>query len=148
MMPNPYSVDLRWRIVWAHMSRSLTSSEIAEIFCVSERTVRCYITLFLQTGDIEPASQRHGPEKLFGDFEQVSLLKIILDHPGIYLFEIQDELHKLFGVLVSAPTICRTLKFMGCTKQVMHHVALQQSEVCRAKLCLRFQYTIQKCSYG
>ena len=29
--------------------------------------------------------------------------------------------------------ICRTLRYMGCTRQAMHHVALQQSEVCRGR---------------
>lgn len=132
-MPNPYSVDLRWRIVWTSLSHQLSASEVSAIFSVSESTVRRYISLFHQTGDIEPQSSRHhGPEPLMGDFEQLSLLKIILDRPGIYLFEVQRELEKL-GIAISVPTICRTLKSMGCTRQVMHHVAIQRSDECRAR---------------
>lgn len=115
-MPNPYSIDLRWRIVWAHLSQSLATTQIAELFSISESSVRRYITSFQQTGYVKPATRRHGPERLMGEFEQLTLLKIILDHPGIYLFEMQMELQKLFGLpQISVPTICRTLKSMGCT---------------------------------
>ena len=113
----------------------MTALQISELFCVSERTVRRYVKIFSTTGDIEPARRRHGPEHLLGDFEQLTLLKIILDHPGIYLFEIQGELEKV-GVQISVPTICRTLKLMGCSRQVMHHVALQRSDASRARFML------------
>ena len=132
-MPNPYSIDLRWRIVWAYLSQSFTTFQISELFSVSERTVRRYISLFHQTGDIEPTTRKYGPEKLMGEFEQLTLLQIIFNHPGIYLAEIQNELCKFFGVTVSIPTICKTLKSMGCTRQAMHHVALQRSDASRAK---------------
>ena len=66
-----------------------------------------------------------------GDFEQVTLLKLILENLGIYL-ELQDHLLGIFGVLVSVPTICRTLKYMGCTRQAMHRVVLQKPDALRA----------------
>ena len=34
---------------------------------------------------------------------------------------------------VSAPTICRTLKAMGCSRQRIQYIALQCSEECRAR---------------
>jgi len=34
---------------------------------------------------------------------------------------------------VSAATTCRTLQFMGCTRQVIRSVAIQQSDAMRAK---------------
>lgn len=39
----------------------------------------------------------------------------------------------MFGVTVSEATICRTLRFMGCTRKVMHCVVIQQSKVCRGR---------------
>ena len=73
-MPKAYAVDLQWRAVWMHIAQ--------------KRSVRRYISLFHQTGDVEPKSQRHGPQKLLGDFGQLTLLHIILSNPGIYLSEI------------------------------------------------------------
>ena len=110
-----------------------TSQEIGDLLCLSERTVRRYITLFRQTGDVKPASRRNGSQRLLGDFEQLRLFQLILRHPGIYLHELQHKLQEAFGVRVHVSTICRTLKFMGCTRQVIRHVALQQSEAMRAK---------------
>lgn len=110
-----------------------TPTEIGQLLAVSERSVRRYLALFHQTGDVQPAARRNGPEKTLGEFEQLVLLRLIVSEPGIYLSEIQDKLHQSFGVTVSMPTICRTLKFMGCTRQVIRHVAIQQSEAMRAK---------------
>ena len=70
---------------------------------------------------------------LFGEYEQLTLLRLILENPGIYLHEIQQQLFHMFGVDVSVSTICRTLKFMGCSRQKIQHIALQRSEVCRAR---------------
>ena len=33
------------------------------------------------------------------------------------------------GVLISVPTTCRTLRFMGCTRQSMQNVAIQRSDI-------------------
>ena len=56
------------------------------------------------------------------------LLILILDRPGIYLHEVQSEWVARFGVDVSVPTLCKTLRHMGSTRQVMQHIAIQQSE--------------------
>ena len=132
-MPNPYSLDLRWRIVWSFICHRQSFSDIACSFQVCERTVRRYVNLFLRTGDIRARQRRHGPLPLLGEFEQMVLFRLILANPGIYLCEIQDEILRMFGVYVCVYTICRTLKNMGCTRQAMHCVAIQRSDEERAK---------------
>ena len=61
------------------------------------------------------------------------LFRLILTNPGIYLCEIQEEIMRMFGVYVCIYTICRTLQNMGCTRQAMHHLAIQRSDEKRAK---------------
>ena len=95
--------------------------------------MRRYITIFQQTGDVEPKQYQHSPSKLMGDFEQLTLLQIILQNPGIYLQEVQTKLTDIFGVLVSISTICKTLKYIGCTRQAMCHVAKQRDDKLRAE---------------
>ena len=56
------------------------------------------------------------------------LFRMILDKPGIYLSEIQDELMCIFGVYVCVSTICRTLKIMGW-RNSSHAVAVLSSIV-------------------
>ena len=82
-MPIPYSVDLRWRVVWMHLAHNKSPADIAQLLCISERTVRRYLTLFYQTGDVEPRPRTNGPKRLLGDFEQVVLLRLVLAYPGI-----------------------------------------------------------------
>ena len=84
---------------------------MAQLLCISEHTVRRYLTMFYQTWDVEPRPRTNGPKKLL-DLDQLVLLRLILAYPGIYLHELQSELQKMFGVTVSSSTICKTLKFM------------------------------------
>ena len=114
----------------AHRASAL---KISRLLCLSERTVQRYLALFHRTGDVKPMIRKNGPRKLLGEIEQIILLRLIIQNPGIYLREIQVKLQLSFGVRVGAATICRTLKIMGCTRQRMRHVALQQSESMRAK---------------
>ena len=131
-MPSPYSLDLRWRVIWLHLQR-VNTQQISSTLCVSERTVLRLVAKFHQTGDVKPLPRGRGPRKLLGDFEQLKILEFIIRHPGIHLHEIQHRLQTVVGVRVHVSTICRILKFMGCLRQVIRHVALQRSEYARAK---------------
>ena len=53
-MPNPYSLDLRWRVVWLSLTQRYSAIPISRLLHLSERTVRRYITIFQQTGDVMP----------------------------------------------------------------------------------------------
>lgn len=54
---------------------------------------------------------------------ELSILYVVLSHPGIYLCEIKSELLELTGVDVSLTSICR-LKLVGFTRQRMKYTAL------------------------
>ena len=97
-MPTPYSVDLRWRAVWLNLTHGFSSQEVGEILCLSKRTVRRYLTLFHQTGDVQPATRRNGARRLLGDLEQLRLLQLVLRNPGIYLHEIQHQLQEFMAL--------------------------------------------------
>ena len=131
-MPLAYAVDLRWRIVWTYLAHHTSMKDIAELFQVCEESVWRYVTLSLQTGQVEARKQRHGPPTLLGEYERLVILQIILENPGIYLNEVRDKLLDKFGVPFAVSTICKTLKSMGCSRQVMCRVAKQRSDVLRA----------------
>ena len=114
--------------MWLSMAHKMTPSAISQQMCISERSVRRYLRLFELTGDVQPKSQYHGPQPLLGEFEQLTLLRLIAENTGIYLHKLQEELRGLFGVTISVPTICRTLYKMGCCRRVIRHVAIQRSE--------------------
>ena len=100
---------------------------------MSERTVRRYVRKFQQCGDVASVQDKNGPSLLLGPFEQLTLLRIILDCPGIYLREIQERLFQVYGFSICLSTIHRTLHIMGCSRQAMHRVAIQRSDEQRAK---------------
>ena len=115
------------------MVHKISPIEISSLLGLSEKNVRRYLRLFECTGDVQPSPRRNGPTRLLEDHEQLLLLQFILDRPGIYLYEIKKKLQGALGVSVSKSSICRTLKFMGCSRQVIHHVAIQRSDAMRAK---------------
>lgn len=88
------------------IAHNISAATIAEQSCISERTVRRYLRLFHRTGDVKPQSCRYGPQPLFGDFERLTLLRLILENLGNYLYELQDKLQEMFSVRVSFPTTC------------------------------------------
>ena len=81
VMPIPYSLDLRWRIIWIGFAWHAIPQYIGQQLSVSERTMRRYLKMFKNTGDVKPHSHRSGPLRLFGDYEQLTLLRLILENP-------------------------------------------------------------------
>ena len=59
---------------------------------VSEQTVKQYLKMFEETGDVKPCSRRSGPLRLFSKYEQLTLPMLILENSGIYLHVIQQQL--------------------------------------------------------
>ena len=107
-MPTPQTLELRCRVVWLNLVHGFSSHEVSELLCLSERTVRCYLMLFHQTGDVKPVSRRNGAQRLLGDLEQLCLLQIVLRNRGIYLHEVQLQLQEAYGVKIHVSTIIYT----------------------------------------
>ena len=84
-MLKSYSVDLRWRAVWQHLVRGLSYAEIGELLFMSERSIRRYVELYHSTGDVEGVKQKHGPDCLLTEFEQLNVLQSLIAKPNIYL---------------------------------------------------------------
>jgi transposase len=116
-----------------YTAQHLSTTEISQLVCVSRRTVRRYIKKFKLTGEVQPTHHCHGPKRLLGEYEQLFLLQTILRNPGIYLHEIKAKVKAKFGVAVGSSTICKALKHMGCSRQVIQHIAIQRNEQLRAK---------------
>lgn len=100
---------------------------------VSTRTVQRYSQKFMATGEVNAELQRHGPSRKLSDFEELTLINLVLERPGIYLHELQHELVMITGTEISCSTICRTFKRLGLTRQKIHHVALQRNEEIRGE---------------
>ena len=132
-MPVSYSTDLRWRAVWLVTLRNLTYDEAGEMLYMSGKSVQRYVAAFLSTGNVEPVKQRHGPECMLSDFEQVIVMQLLLEKPSAYLSELQQHLYDTTGTWVHVSTICRTVYRLGYTRKRLQHIALQRSDDLRAQ---------------
>ena len=127
-MPQPYSVDLRWRIVWLCLFHHKEKQEIAALLHVSTRTVDRYVELFLSTGDVAAKPRKNGPDRLMSEYEEMILTQLLSEQPSLYLHELQYQLLQATGTSVDCSTICRSLKRLGFSRQQICHIALQQSD--------------------
>ena len=138
-MPCYYSTDLRWRIVWLYYYKEKSFEEIEELLFVSSRSIRRYIDLFNDTGDVSPATQQHGPPKTL-EHEKMYLVQSLMSKPDIYLEELRQELIQATGTDVSLSTICRTLKHLGFSRKKLRHIAIQRSEEKRLEFMEEMAY--------
>ena len=100
---------------------------------MSERSVQRYLAIFHSTGSVDPKKPKTGPGELLTELEQLSILRYLIYSPTLHLLEVQEKLFEETGTSVSTSTICPTIKKQGCTRKKAQCIALQQSEVGRAK---------------
>ncbi len=124
-----YSEDLRWKIVWQREGLELTLDEVAANLCVYVSTVHRVVKHFSTSGTVgkKSYSSINRPTKLTKPV-QLTILHLVLEKPGIYLWEIQQELQWLYALDIAPSTICMFLK----TRKKMQLVALQRNEELRA----------------
>ena len=91
-------------IAWFHIVQKLTPAEISHMDVhIWENGLD-----IIWRGDVKPVKYLYGLPMLLGKLEQLTLLRLLLEHPGIYLNEMQEKLLQMFGVTVNMSTICNT----------------------------------------
>ena len=105
---------------------------IASNLGVDKATVSRTINLFHTTGKVTKRSYPSDrANRTLTTPGQLFILDLVVKKPGIYLREIQQELHDFLIVDVSICTICKFLHQSGFTRQRLHNVALQQDAFLR-----------------
>ena len=108
----PYSKDLRLRVL-AAVDRGMPRAEAARIFGVSAPTIRRYLRLRQQTGDVEPKPVP-GPPARKGAALEATLPAQVRANPDLTLAEHCELLfEESEGVRVSTATISRAFKRLG-----------------------------------
>ena len=140
-----YSEDLRWRMVWQVEALGYSHERVAQNVGVDKSTVSRTLELFLSTGSV---SKRPYPkDKAFRKLTtpaQLLILHLVLEKPGIYLYEIQRDLVDVLQLQINTSTICRFLHQSGFTRQKLRLIAIQRqlpsSEVCSRCLTLQARH--------
>ena len=134
MMPRPFSLDLRIRVILLALLQNHTSKSISRLLYMSTRTVERYLRrYYFANGSIGPEKARHGPSQLLTSYEQFLLVKAVVRRPSAYLSELADELENVTGRVVSVPTLCRVLKRLNFSRKIIRHIPTQRSEEARQR---------------
>ena len=124
-----YSPDIGWKIVWQKLGMDLTFRQIAERLQIAVGTAHRIFERFLDTGDVSPimckGKARPNLRKL-DQYDELYILYMISDNPGLYLSEIRGKIYDSTNTLVPGSTICRTLHRNGCTRKKIVEVAKQR----------------------
>jgi len=109
----PYSLDLRQRVLEAVDAGSHSRLQIAGLFRVSVAWIRRLVQRRRQTGSIAPLPRRHGPAPLLDEQLRQQLATLVRDTPDATLAELRDRL----GGGVSVATLWRALDALGLTRK-------------------------------
>ena len=113
-----YSSDLRWRMVHQRCMLGCTYREIAERLSVDPSTVYRTGKLFEETGTVTSLQGYHENTcKNLSALDEIALLELVLEHPSMYLHELQNALVQAMGTDVSTATICRFLQNQGFSRK-------------------------------
>ena len=119
-------------MIWQREALGYSCTDIAQKLCVDKSTVSRTVNLFRTTGSVTKRSYPEG--KAFCKLTppaQLLILHLVLQRPGIFLREIQDELLSALEIEVSESAICKFLHKNRFTYQRLQVTALQQDEFLR-----------------
>lgn len=128
-----YHDDLRWRIVYQRKALGFSYQKIATNLGIDISTAWRIVQQFQHTGTVTKKQYNRDnlPRKVNHTIELV-VLHVVLEHPGIYLREIQSKVQYLTGSSLSLSTICHLLHEQNFSRKKMRMVAKQRDELTRA----------------
>jgi transposase len=126
-MPGPYSLDLRRKAVSACEKGEDTQKEIAEQFDIGYRTLKEWIFLKKNTGDVIPKEHIHrGPLPLINEKGLIFIKNLVKKKPDILILEIRDLYAKKFGIEVAQTTIFKALCKLDLRRKKKSEYASEQ----------------------
>jgi transposase len=124
---DPYSIDLRQRIVDAHHKGEGSVRELAQRFVVTPNTVQNYLNLERETGSVAPRPHGRGPAPKL-DAAGVQQVRTLLEEKNDRtLDELVDEVVVRTAVRVSRPTMWRAVARAGMTRKKKRYVPASRS---------------------
>jgi transposase len=106
----PYSIDLRQKVLDAHLKNQTSIREIAEKFGVSDSFVRKLLKRHQETGGIEPKPHSGGASAKLTEEHYVLVESMIAENNNITLVVLCKQIEAKTGIRVSVPTMCRILQ--------------------------------------
>lgn len=114
-MVAPVAMDLRACIVTAYEDGD-TQDEIAERFNITQATVSRLLKKFRTEGHLIPGKAK-GRSRILTDDDAPVIRAIISEQPDLTLTDLAKEINNQLDKVVSNPTLCKHLKFMGLIRK-------------------------------
>ncbi len=109
-MPEPYSGDLRERVLRACERGRLSRAKIAAVFQVAESTLYRWLQTWRAEGRCEAKPHAGGPAPRLDQAARETLAAIVAEANDLSLAEYAAKLLERTGVTASGPTVCRALQ--------------------------------------
>src|SRR5215210_9084394 len=110
VMPEPYSSDLRERVLLACERGRLSRAKIAAVFRVAESTVYRWLQTWRTEARREAKPHAGGPAPRLDAATPGKLETIVAEANDLGLAEYAARLSERTGVAASGPTVCRALR--------------------------------------
>lgn len=113
----PYSLDLRQRVVNAYEQGKGSIAQIAAMFSVGQTFVKKMLRLNRETGDLSPSPHGGGKQPSLNSKHHSLLRAKVREQSDVSLAELQDHLHLQANITVHTSTISRTLNQLGLPRK-------------------------------
>lgn len=135
MPPRTVSLDLKQRIPFLHHAMGYSTEEICEILGIKKtliyNTLKYYRLYRVCYNPLANKALAHRPRTLSSD-DTTFIYALLSAYPTLYLDEVQERLLDQRNVLVSIPTLSRTLRNMKIVNKRVSAPAAERDEAHRA----------------
>ena len=114
-----YSLDLREKIVTAHMSEKMSIRKVATRFSVSKSLVQKLVKQQQTEGNLQP-KQSGKPQFSHLTNAEVEVKALVAEHPDATLVELCELFAIKTGNWVSRTAMCRCLQKLGLHRKKKH----------------------------
>src|SRR4028118_1131490 len=111
-----YSVDLREKIVAAHLEKNISIRNVANIFSVTKSLVQKLVKQQKLEGNLQ-SKPRGKPQKSHLTNADTELRELVEAHPDATLIELCELFADKTGNWVGQSAMCRTLQKLGLNRK-------------------------------
>jgi len=111
-----YSVDLREKIVAAHLAQKMSIRKVATVFAMSKSLVRKLVKQQHTEGNLQP-KQRGKPQFSLLTNAEEEVRALVAEHPDATLVELCELFAQKTGNWVTQAVMCRCLQKLGLTRK-------------------------------
>lgn len=124
-----YSLDIRKKIVTAHLVEKMSIRKVATRFSVSKSLVQKLVKQQQTEGDLQP-KPRGKPQFSYLTNAEPEVKALVADYPDATLVELCELFAQKTGNWVSRTAMCRCLQKLGLERKKKHgiHAKRQQKE--------------------